>query len=275
MEENRICKQCGVEKPITQFSKSQVHHGGHIPVCKECKNWNHRSPKSKEKEQTKWRLLAIGLKYCPNCNTLKNVNEFALNGVHNDGLRAYCKKCDNERGLKYTQREDIRKRKHEKESTREFLDNLATRRRNSEKYQSNAKKYRESSPVYSAYTQEYRKRKYVRIRRNISTRIWSELRLYNTTKESSFNEYLGCTTEFFMSYIQDRFTEGMSWDNWGRGSDKWHIDHIHPCADFNMFDDMEVRKCFHYTNQQPLWEPENLRKNNKYNGVICHKNLSK
>jgi hypothetical protein len=274
MENRRVCKQCGIEKPIDQFHKSKVHHGGHIPLCAECKNWNHRSAEDKAKEETKWRLLAMGFKFCTNCNTLKSINEFAPHFTLRDGLRAYCKKCDKLRAFEYVQRDSIKKRKQEKESTREFLDNLAVYRQNSEKYHKRQKEYSRSSKA-KAYRLEYSKRGYVRIRRNISTRIWAELSLYNITKESSFNEYLGCTIEFFMGYIQDKFTKGMTWDNWGRGANKWHVDHIIPCANFNMYDDIEVRKCFHYTNQQPMWEPDNLRKNSKYNGVICHKNLIK
>jgi len=50
----------------------------------------------------------------------------------------------------------------------------------------------------------------------------------------------------------------MSWDNYGyRG---WHIDHIRPCASFDLTDPEQQRECFHYTNLQPLWWQDNLRK---------------
>ncbi|GAI33061.1 unnamed protein product, partial [marine sediment metagenome] len=58
-------------------------------------------------------------------------------------------------------------------------------------------------------------------------------------------------------HLEKRFVKGMSWKNYG----KWHIDHIKPCATFNLSEKKEQRKCFHYSNLQPLWAKENLSKN--------------
>ena len=55
----------------------------------------------------------------------------------------------------------------------------------------------------------------------------------------------------------------MTWDNWGYGDNKWNIDHIIPCAFFDMSDPVEQHMCFHYTNTQPLWQTENFTKNDK------------
>jgi len=52
----------------------------------------------------------------------------------------------------------------------------------------------------------------------------------------------------------------MNWDNYGLYG--WHIDHIIPCDAFNLIEEEEQLKCFHYTNLQPLWAEENLRKSN-------------
>jgi HNH endonuclease. len=54
----------------------------------------------------------------------------------------------------------------------------------------------------------------------------------------------------------------MSWDNYGR--DGWHIDHIRPCASFDLTDPEQQRQCFHYTNLQPLWAADNIRKGAKW-----------
>ena len=48
----------------------------------------------------------------------------------------------------------------------------------------------------------------------------------------------------------------MSWDNYG----DWHIDHIIPCAAFDLTDIEQQKKCFNYKNLQPLWAEENLKK---------------
>ena len=69
---------------------------------------------------------------------------------------------------------------------------------------------------------------------------------------------LGCTVEQAMQHIAAQFQPGMTWDNWGIHT--WHIDHIVPCASFDLDVAEEREKCFHYTNLQPLWAEENLRK---------------
>jgi hypothetical protein len=59
----------------------------------------------------------------------------------------------------------------------------------------------------------------------------------------------------------------MTWENHGRYG--WHIDHIRPCASFDLADPEQQRKCFHYTNLQPLWASENMRKGDKWEPVAA------
>jgi hypothetical protein len=62
--------------------------------------------------------------------------------------------------------------------------------------------------------------------------------------------------QIVIQHLQKQFKKGMSWDNHG----DWHIDHIIPCASFDLTKPSEQKKCFHYTNLQPLWARENLKK---------------
>lgn len=53
----------------------------------------------------------------------------------------------------------------------------------------------------------------------------------------------------------------MNWSNYGRTG--WHIDHIIPIASFDFSKKENIEKCFHYSNLQPLWAVDNIRKSNK------------
>jgi hypothetical protein len=75
-------------------------------------------------------------------------------------------------------------------------------------------------------------------------------------KSAQTMELLGCSIEEVKSHLESQFTEGMTWDNHG----EWHIDHIIPCASFDLTDPEQQKKCFHYTNLQPLWASENISK---------------
>ena len=56
------------------------------------------------------------------------------------------------------------------------------------------------------------------------------------------------------------FHPGMSWDNYGSA---WHIDHIRPCSSFDFSDPEQQKKCFHFSNLQPLWDEINTVKSNR------------
>jgi uncharacterized protein (DUF2249 family) len=79
-------------------------------------------------------------------------------------------------------------------------------------------------------------------------------------KQASVMKLLDCTPPELVDHLEKQFTEGMSWDNWGKGKDCWNIDHIKPLASFDMLDEDDLKECWHYTNLQPLWEMENLQK---------------
>ncbi len=62
-----------------------------------------------------------------------------------------------------------------------------------------------------------------------------------------------------MGWLAAKFTNGMAWDDYG----DWHIDHILPCISFDLSDENQQKICFHYTNLQPLWATDNLKKGSK------------
>ena len=112
----------------------------------------------------------------------------------------------------------------------------------------------------------YKNRKdYMRDRRKVDSnfRLLGNLRhrlnmaLKNDSKSARTMKLIGCSIDFLKQHLEKQFKSGMSWSNYG----KWHIDHIKPCASFDLSKPSEQRKCFNYINLQPLWAEENLRKN--------------
>ena len=61
-------------------------------------------------------------------------------------------------------------------------------------------------------------------------------------------------------YLTTKFKPDMTWENYGQ----WHIDHIRPLSSFNLSDFSQLSTACHYTNLQPLWANENIRKGDKW-----------
>ena len=85
--------------------------------------------------------------------------------------------------------------------------------------------------------------------------------LKNNIKSTKTSKLLDCSIDFLKKYLESKFKFGMTWDNYGKNG--WEIDHIRPCASFDLSKPEEQCKCFHYSNLQPLWVSENRQKSNK------------
>ena len=94
---------------------------------------------------------------------------------------------------------------------------------------------------------------------DIRHRIHDVLKAKSWRKNSHFSEYIGCSLEELKAHLENQFTEGMTWYNHTR--DGWHIDHIVPLSSAKTLE--EFYKLCHYTNLQPLWADDNLRKGKK------------
>jgi hypothetical protein len=79
-------------------------------------------------------------------------------------------------------------------------------------------------------------------------------------KSKSTIKLLGCSIEECWQHLESKFQPGMTRENHGL----WHVDHIRPCISFNLTDPEQQAICFHYTNLQPLWAEDNLKKGAKY-----------
>ena len=179
-------------------------------------------------------------KVCSKCNEEKEFGEFYKHKKGKNGLMSYCKECQ------LIQSNSWRTENPEKIKQYELC--------NAEKRQKYRKDNSENMKQYFTDYQRNRRRNDLnhRIICNLRNRLWCAV----ARKQGKTKDLLGCTVAQLRTFLEAEFEEGMTWENHG----KWHIDHIRPCASFNLEDPEEQKKCFHWTNLQPLWAADNLSK---------------
>lgn len=95
----------------------------------------------------------------------------------------------------------------------------------------------------------------------LRSRINQVLKNQKAKKYYHFNEVIGCSPKELKDYLERKFRRGMSWENYSLKI--WHIDHIIACSKFDLTKEEEQRKCFHFSNLQPLWAKHNLQKGSR------------
>lgn len=226
------------------------------------------------------------MKKCSKCSVIKDLSEFELR-KDTGKYRGICRDCRRkQKSDKYyanlEKEREIRKEyyRNNKEVAKARVkqwkidnpDRVAINRRkekenNKERYYSdpeynkkvkdNVKKWRAKNPEKVAeYKRKDKSKLTTRLSDNLRARLRQAIR-HNFKKGSAVRD-LGCSIDEFKTYLEDKFKPGMSWDNYGK--DGWHIDHIKPLSWFDLSDPSQLREACHYTNLQPLWAKDNLKK---------------
>jgi hypothetical protein len=91
--------------------------------------------------------------------------------------------------------------------------------------------------------------------------IRDALNRQNAKKFMKSRILIGCSPVELKDYLEKLFKPGMTWKNYKLHG--WEVDHIIPCDNFDLTNIEEQKKCFHYTNLQPLWMRENRQKSCK------------
>lgn len=94
----------------------------------------------------------------------------------------------------------------------------------------------------------------------LRTLVRNSLRSQGGRKAIKTVEAIGCSIDFLKVHLESKFQAGMSWAD----RQSFHIDHIKPCALFDLTDPEQQKACFHYTNLQPLRPVDNIRKGARY-----------
>lgn len=195
-------------------------------------------------------------KHCPTCGQWKELNEFNNQKSSWDGLARMCRNCITE----YKRN----KRKNDPKYREKDIEYNEKYKGSGRRKETNQIRYAEKKDEIIKKQVAYNKKRYhedieFRITHSLRTRINKVVKLKDAKKCNTTIELTGCTPNFLKGYLEAKFTDGMSWDNYG----EWHIDHIKCCASFDLTKDEEQKKCFHYKNLQPLWGADNLEKGSK------------
>jgi hypothetical protein len=232
------------------------------------------------------------MKQCKRCTIKKSLDLFGDNKNNKDAKSSYCKECERLRGIEY--------RNKNREKVNQSAKNW--RNNNPEDYKKTIEKYLEKNPNMTAtertkiYRQDinYREKEKKRLKDNYKNNVetlreknkklirkknneWKNNKrktdgfyrmkinlrhrlrnyLFEESKSKRTYDIVGLDKLEFKSYVESKFTEGMTWENYG----KWHLDHIIPLCQAK--DNNDALLLNHYTNLQPLWAEDNLRKNRK------------
>ena len=233
------CRKCNELKSLNQYAKDSIKKDGLRSICKVCDALRKKEIYHSKQLVTE---IKIQIKLCITCDNSKNVTSFDKDKRSADGVAWECKEC---RHIRY-------KSNYSKHSEK--------RRKKSSKYYHNNK---EKALACNLKYQNKREKKDIlyRLTRRLRNRLYYALKRAHWKTDTHFSEYIGCTLEALKSHLQAKFTEGMTWDNWGLGEKCWVIDHIYPLSLAKT--EEEMLKLCHYTNLQPMWFIPNIKKSNK------------
>ena len=167
-------------------------------------------------------------------------------------------------GIEYKKRPDVAERIRNKESSeerksqkREYM--KKEYKDNKDKFLDRNRVFRKQNPDYPATRSRRLYRECPQHKMRVLLRNRLNLAIKNNSKKGSAVSNLGCSIDEFIRFIEQKFTVEMTWDNWGK---VWHLDHITPLSRFDLSDEIQFAKACHYTNMQPLFAIDNLKKGN-------------
>ncbi len=281
----KICPCCQIVKIPDEFGKHKTRIDGLSTKCKVCNRKN--SDGSYMRVRPKYALIERDgktFKLCPACNTEKEIDNFyATQGRP----ICRCKACTLEDQRAYNSTPEAKQIKKDylernKEIIRVKTNTIHARRREAHKddlaWQEHIRETKRRSAAKHRITKNERQRQ-LRLsnptRRLIhGQRVAIRQMICGEIKSGRSVELLQCSAEEFMRHIESQFTEGMNWANYGKGKDKWHVDHI-LCAELFDFSRPEHQIiCFHHQNLRPMWSRDNIAKGDKLPDGRIARNLT-
>lgn len=230
------CNKCRVEKELSNFTLDNSKKDGKSNICKECRSKHHKDNKLVENKKSKEYysknreliIKRVSLYKSKRYGRRKYLNELSTKVKNGEKV---CIKCEN-------------------------IKNIESFVNDSSKKDGKSSRCRDCSNQYS----KIRKKSdsLFKIKSAIRSLISKSISKMGYSKNSKTQQILGCSFDEFKLFIESKFEDGMSWDNYG----DWYLDHKSPISFAKTEED--ILKLNYYTNFQPLWKIENISKGNRY-----------
>ena len=223
----KLCPTCTQTKDLTEFNKNKNCKDGYQRECRKCCHIHHDKHYHTKKSPRLKENLKEGHKVCSCCKQELLLKKFNKQKGGRFKVSGECKICLHAR-------------------------NKIWKENGGKEWENNwAKNQRQTNPQWKL-KQVLRGRYLDALKRHTSGG--------KVNKHHSAIKLIGCSIEFYKQYLEQQFKPDMTWENHGT---VWEIDHIKPCASFDLTDTTQQHKCFNYINTQPLYYSENRSKGDK------------
>ena len=218
------------------------------------------------------------MKTCCRCKEIKDYDNFKKNRSRKDGYASNCRSCDKIDYEKNKEKNSERFKKWRENNIEKINERKKNYRKNNiEKVREQERnlyykridyyiKYREDNKEhYKKWRDENKDKKYEYMKERLKIPQWrialrcrTRIRraLKNIPKTNKTQDLIGCSWQDLVNHLENTKVPGKDYTN-------AHIDHIKPCASFDLTDPEQQKECFHYTNLQFLPAIENLQKGSK------------
>lgn len=219
-------------------------------------------------------------KVCGKCNTFKSYDSFHKSKNHKMGYQTKCKQCSAEFAALYKLKNPDYARNYynnNKNKAKSYYENNKSHiiSRNKAFYEANRERLlyehqryfkQNRASIIKKNVERTRQRlksdPQFRMLHNLRSRISKAIFGQKGSKSERSTTLLGASLDVVKTHIECKFLPGMTWEN--HGLHGWHIDHIRPLSSFDLTDPEQQKLAFNYTNLQPLWALDNLKKSDKW-----------
>ena len=236
--ETIICKKCVIEKELTgdNFKPEKRTRLGFDTTCRKCRGSRQSQIRKDDPER------------------FKEIDRKARN------TERYIKYQDEYRNENYQDLKEHSRLAYHKNKEPYLKRSKEQKIRLGDDYREYQKEYKKKNrkALNAKYLHKLKTDPKTKLRHTLRCRFRKLIKGYH--KRNSVLVYIGCDVEFLKDYLASKFKDGMTWENHGS---IWHIDHIIPCVSFDFDCEEDLKKCWNYTNLQPLYALDNLRKGGK------------